>query len=210
MAKWNKHQVLQSVIYFLLLIILLTNCQCAALRNIKHEIAGPDHLHKTLYIATDFTPEEMQQIKEAAQEWEEKTHHFVIFDEVYYEPKEITPNISSGNNNVVMVNCFLGMQCIQEMDEAVKKEHPNASTLYGIGLYVPKSPNPMIYIASDRISTWHEYKTATLHELGHSLGLDHDEKDNQAIMYYAPSAQHLTDEDIREFCKLHGCEFPLK
>lgn len=75
--------------------------------------------------------------------------------------------------------------------------HGAAATTY----YEPDSANNEMHYSDSR--TPNEVRTDFLHEIGHSLGMEHL-SDPTAIMYaYTNNTQHLTENDLQAYWNLH-------
>ena len=78
-----------------------------------------------------------------------------------------------------------------------------------LGLFDKKSIIPCIILVSNRILE-NDYKAVVLHELGHSLGLEHNEGINGIDTLMYPSidlgSNHITFRDGQQFCKLYHCD----
>jgi hypothetical protein len=77
-----------------------------------------------------------------------------------------------------------------------------------LGFYDPSTPViPTIWIVQDRIQFDYEYEAVVMHELGHSLGLQHEPLHEDTLMY--PEIQGImciTQWDLKKFCKIYGCD----
>jgi predicted Zn-dependent protease len=152
--------------------------------------------NKILYIDPEFNEYEKIMIKEAALEWELKTNHIVKYHVIVmdYETKIDYKNGIIINKvsefNIDVISCDRG--------------HGN----YTLGYYSKEKTMPYIGLIYDRI-TAKELKPVILHELGHSLGLAHNEKDEDMDTLMYPTidigASEITEKDLKNFCKIHKC-----
>lgn len=77
-----------------------------------------------------------------------------------------------------------------------------------LGFYDQSSPVvPTIWIVQDRIEFEEEYLAIVMHELGHSLGLEHTTHE-ETLMYpmIDGSIMCITQYDLKGFCKIYGCD----
>lgn len=165
----------------------------------------PTHVHTTLFLDRNFDDTEKDIIIEAALEWGQATNGIVEYDIVEL-PTKNKVDLKSG---VLLVKVSPDYPDIQLLDQ-----YKNSTTL---GYFEGRRYSPYIEIVADRIST-DKYKAVVLHELGHSLGLEHLEGlDNaDALMYPYTSikigdmiiptgSDHVTEKDLIQFCSLYHC-----
>ena len=155
------------------------------------------YMRKTLFLDRTFTEDEVEYITSAALEWTDKTNHTIDFNVV------ILPNMEEffGPDDILVVKASPDYP-----DILVKDIESGNATL---GLYTSKIDMNVIYLVSSRITN-EKYKAVMLHELGHALGLDHNEgwEGINTLMYaYADlSASHITNKDLIIFCEKYKCK----
>lgn len=157
----------------------------------------PNHIQKTLFLDRYLRADEVDFITKSALEWSEATNHVVDFNVVTL-PHE---NITITDNDIIVMS--------------ISPDHPDIIALdvennfITLGYYNPNTPIPSIYLVSDRISD-EDYIAVVLHELGHSLDLEHNEGlDGIGTLMFPDisfAANHITVDDLRHFCKLYHCE----
>lgn len=166
----------------------------------------PDHVHITLYLDRNFYDYETDAITKAALEWSEATNHIVEYD-IIQLPVEGKIKYS---DSLFIVKKAPDDPKILLMDFAEKNET--------LGVYEPQGL-PSISLVADRLAD-DNYKEVVLHELGHSLGLEHLEgQDNMdALMFpytnveldngdiIPAGSDHITEKDLIAFCKLYRCD----
>lgn len=151
--------------------------------------------HKILFIDNHFSDNEIEIIKESANEWSNKTHNIIKFD-IEKMPSKKHLNL---NNDVLIIPVTSNFPDIIITD----KFYDCDCTL---GFYNNKGPINFIEIATDRISD-NNYKNVVLHEIGHSVGLTHN--NNIGTLMYPTvqfTADYITEDDLVEFCKLYKCD----
>jgi len=157
----------------------------------------PNHIHTTIYLDRNFNDVEVEYIMQAAWEWTETTNHIAEFDVVQLP----THDKVDVEHALIMVKVSADYPDIIIMDN-IKK----TTTL---GYYDSKSVLPFIALVQDRLDDFN-YKEVVLHELGHSLGLEHvdGEKGMLTLMYpYVDlGADHITQTDLEQFCELYHCD----
>lgn len=154
----------------------------------------PTHFHKTLYLDPSFSPQEKAIIAEVAKEWTENTNHIAEFD-IAQLP----------SNKVDLVNGILVLRVSHRYPEIVLLNAllPEGNEM--LGLFNNRKIVPRLELIMDR--TGDDTDVVALHELGHAVGLGHNEKPF-TLMYpmIEMGSNHITDEDLEEFCKLYRCQ----
>lgn len=157
----------------------------------------PNYVHKTLFLDRNFAPEEIEYITEGALAWNEATNHTVEFDVVVLPNKETPIEV----DDIVFIKVNPDYPDIILLDNL---NHHNT-----LGLYDERARIHTIELVSDRISD-EDYPGVVMHELGHALGLKHNEGlDGIGTLMY-PSvdlgANYITQDDLKNFCKLYHCD----
>lgn len=168
--------------------------------------AYPSHAHITLYIDRTFDNMETDAIMKAAWEWSEATNHIIEYDIIQLPTKEKVKH----KNSIFIVKRSPDDPQIILMDLVGHNET--------LGVY-EKNRLPTIAIVSERLND-SNYKEIVLHELGHSLGLEHLEslEDLDALMFpytnmkledgtiIPTGSEFITKKDLIQFCKLYHCD----
>ncbi len=153
-------------------------------------------VHKTLYVDRNMTEEEMAVIVSSAWEWHATTKGMVIYDVIKLPSKNI--DVQNG-----IVICLVSPDFPEVID--LDTQRPDANHL----AYYKRAPMPYIGVIPDRIPI-KDYRTVIIHELGHSLGLKHNEgiAGIGTLMYPDMDfeANYITDTDLENFCKLYNCD----
>jgi hypothetical protein len=151
-------------------------------------------VHKILYIDRHFTDEEFAIITGAALQWHLATKSLVSYDVVRMPHRNIDIN-----NSIFVINITPDFPEVVEQDTA-------SEVGSNMGFYDTKYRVPYIGLIPARIDD-KDYMTVVMHELGHSLGLSHDEEPD-TLMYPSTDvgANTITDRDLQNFCKLYHCD----
>jgi hypothetical protein len=158
------------------------------------------HIHRTIYIDRRFNIEEARIIQEAAIRWTEATNHIAEVDTVIMPaPIEETDHSLS----IIILDVSPDFPSVIAMDAA---DH----TLT-VGIYTSlELEYPTILIVTDRLLDSSTFQKVVMHEIGHSLGLQHLEgKENLYTLMYPMTtwmADGVTPKDLVLFCKVYHCD----
>lgn len=166
--------------------------------------AGVEHtlpIHKTLYLTREIYDDQIFHITEAAMEWREVTNGDVVFD-IKMLPQQ---DISWGDSIIVM-------NVTPDEPEIIILDVTNRHTT--LGLYNTNNGLPAIELVDERI-TEDDYTSVVLHEMGHSLGLEHPDTPSDpdrgigSLMYSSIlfGNRHITTFDLKQFCHLYHCDW---
>lgn len=155
-----------------------------------------NHVHKTILLDRNFDEDEVEFITIAAMEWTEATHHVAEFDVVQL------PAVGEqlGKDTILMASVGL--------DDPDILIHETETHHADLGLQTTRNGIAVIKLVSERIPNKY-YKEVVLHELGHALGLEHNEGldgiDTLMYPFIELSAPQITPIDLDNFCKLYHC-----
>lgn len=165
----------------------------------------PEHVHVTIYLQRDFDDFEQEKIISAAYKWSVATDYRVEYDIVQLPTKEKMQK----ENVLYFVKISPDHPSIIVMDSLKK-----ATTL---AYYDDQYGPPTISLVTDRMLD-DRYEEIVMHELGHSLGIDHlDGLENMDTLMFPytniivdggsipAGSDHITPKDIEAFCKIHHC-----
>lgn len=161
----------------------------------------PSHIHKTLFLDPKFSSAEKEDIILAAIEWSNATNHIVSLDVV---------SIPAPDDLMDQTSILVIRSEYYDPDIIIKDATSKALTL---GLHFETDGLEVIKLVPERIAnkaSQFAFKTVVLHEIGHSLGLDHNEGLAGIGTLMSPfidnDADHITHKDLVNFCKLYHCD----
>jgi predicted Zn-dependent protease len=156
-----------------------------------------------LYISNRFDDEEVKLIEASALEWENKTHHIITYHIYYNFDVSKYKQINTNMHSIIFVKLSKYSQQVNDMDRY--QGHGRTQIL---GLYDSTKEIPVIFIVYDRMLGQAYYQGTIMHELGHSLGLDHIQMED-TLMYPTMdhSSRHISSRDLQEFCKIYNCDY---
>jgi len=160
-------------------------------------IPSEEPLTKTIYIDNTFDEYDEMVITDAAEEWRQATKGRVNYTVVRLPVKDMDLESS-----IVMVKITEYNPEVLYLD----KRDGN----YTLAFYNQVDGIRYIALVEDRIPE-NLYREILLHEFGHSLGLQHPEKNTGQDTLMYPTTDHeasyITDTDLYNFCLLHHCHF---
>ena len=156
-----------------------------------------NHVHTTIYVDRNFNDIEQEYIIEAAMEWGTATNHVAEFDVVQLPTRE----------KIDVEHALIFIKVSADYPDIIIMDNIKKTTT--LGYYDSKSALPYIALVSDRLDDFN-YKEVVLHELGHSLGLEHIEGEEGMLTLMYPyvdlGSDHITEKDLEQFCKLYHCD----
>jgi hypothetical protein len=192
--------------FTLLILIILSICVgCKSkLTDIKSPISSLLADERVVYIENSYGPYEKIEIINALHSWECNTGNmvkYIIVDNYDYS-YSIDPY-----HSLLILKANTQTPEIKAVDDyliASKSERRAA------GLFVPRDTThpDRIMLVSERVFLSSYFKVMA-HELGHALGLAHDESMDSIMYGHADqNAGHITMNDLIQFCFLYHCSPP--
>jgi len=153
----------------------------------------------TLYITNTYTDIEKILIIDAAMEWNRKSKGIINFS-IELEPFKII-DLSKG---ILLLSVNKYDPDIVYLDVA--------TGMFGnaIGITSDNGIVPYIKTVSERINTGVMFRGTILHELGHYIGLSHNDTEDgkNTLMYYAVQggSTDITHYDLMKMCEIYECD----
>jgi predicted Zn-dependent protease with MMP-like domain len=197
-----------SILFCLLAIIIAgQGCRNGPILGEPANATLPQVFHplfRNVYIPDDFSKEQIQDIEEGLHEWERKTSGSVSFNIIEHYDKRIVPSLTIRRSVIVILDIPADAPMVLQLDERESKRAGQKRNV--LGFYNENDPLPTVNIVSSRVMTKELFISVFLHEIGHSLGLDHNPM-RGTLMYpdQELSAKHIMPEDLSSFCQLHPC-----
>jgi predicted Zn-dependent protease len=143
---------------------------------------SPSH-HYDVYIDPAFKEEQQQSINNALLEWQFDTNQTVTFTVV---------------NQKVSYNPII---VIMASDKEYFRKHHHSTTV-GVANFRGIDTNIFIDVNQNK----RNFHQISLHELGHALGLEHDDRHTVMYEWTDGASSYLTCKDMKAFCKEWNCD----
>lgn len=144
---------------------------------------------ETAYVWIDdpdgkFTPEQVEIIHQAVEEWEIALNGFINFE--FIDGK--------GPDALIVIRADSHENIVEDRGHDIVLAYTD---------YVPWEQGGGITLPFDFSNE--AFHGLLLHELGHTLGLEHDTPDTLMHWKYRPEVNHITCGDIEQFCEQNLC-----
>lgn len=155
-------------------------------RDLTYRFISPTRAYNT-YVGSGFTKEQEQMVRDAMMEWQTSTRETVRFNEYRI--------VNYSQSVIVILPSY--------QNELARKYGKNE---IGRDNWFGSDNEAFIAIDLDK----RDFYETTLHEIGHALGLDHDDApahEHKQVMnkHSDLSSDHLTCLDMRAFCRVWDC-----
>jgi Matrixin len=147
-----------------------------------------------------FSNDEFLLIAAAAIRWTRATNHIIEYDVIKLP---ILDKWETAQPNDVII-------------DIVSPDYPDVISLdtfnrqSTLAYYNGRGTAPMIGIVEERIANFEDFQQVILHELGHSIGLKHNEgiEGIDTLMYpnIDLASRLITQDDLINVCKLYKCD----
>lgn len=179
-----------------------------SLIDLGFEIRAPDFLFnipeehfsfkvkKRIYADSQFTEEERISILQAADDFYEFSNHWFEF-EISFDLDNTDEEFIKEHH--VLIRADSNHPLVLESDSSL------VSNTLGL-CYYRENFNISLYLVHERLKSHIAYKTTTLHELGHFLGLNHTLGKSIMNRYNSKNILYPTYIDAKEFVKHYKCK----
>jgi hypothetical protein len=189
-----------SFICSIIIIILSIYAITVHHKTENNTVTKRTHIEKVIYIDRKFNPQQKNLIHIAATEWQNKTKGIVKFTIA-------TLPVSTLNvDNSVVINCVS-----PDDPEIIFVDAIAGGTSQHLGLTNMSAIIPNVKIVDSRITSSHTFKSVILHELGHVIGLKHNEGTHglNSVMFSSADfgSDSITSVDLENFCTVYQCNY---
>jgi hypothetical protein len=193
------NEILNNALKILIVAMLFRNVLIETSAFIRTNFIGPEYTHYDIYVPSNFDERDIRSMEYAANEWEEKTHHIVVFKFFNHIDNS---TITDRTHSVFIMKANANNGVIKNMDKQLSELEPRLT----LGLYNPNYRIPVIILVPDRIDDDESYQAVIMHEFGHAFGLGHNVQ-KETLMYETinDGSSHITKNDLIEFCRLYYC-----
>lgn len=187
---------------FVLSVIVLAGVWSVAITVWPGPKVYPAHVHKTLYVDRYLDDDTFEAISYAAIRWSVGTNHIIDYD-VVRMPITDHKEIADPEASIVIVGVS------PEYPDVIQSDTENGEST--LGIYKERcTALPVIELVLDRILDPDTLEMVLMHEMGHSVGLKHNEgMDGVGTLMYPDvmlGADFITVTDRENFCKLYNCD----
>lgn len=187
--------------------VLIAGCSTQCPIPPRLSVQGRPIVDVHVYVEPGFTERERANIVNGIMMWERATNGLVTWHLLPYDPAKTLPP-PGGRHDGVEERTILFRRATSD-DAWVKKwdaEH-KPKTLLGLCQGNSLKEVTWLWLVENRLTTPTAETIIAAHEFGHAIGLDHiSDKASTMSEFYNTSVSCLTEKDLVEFCKKHGCD----
>jgi predicted Zn-dependent protease len=190
--------ILPKLLVFALIFVSAQFTRELLVRPLIVHTVGPFKIEKHLYVDESFNLEETMLIVSAAKEWEKKTNGIVTF--------RVSLFTTAGNYLTLKDSKAIAITKMSPYDSFIEDVEDEQGKI--LGVRTKRFPIEIVVIVPDRMKgDYLEFNSTTLHELGHSLGMQHN-LTKWTLMYPSDEfgAYSITNEDLKQFCLIYFCD----
>jgi len=191
-------RICKNLVIFTFLFTLTQMTRELIFRPIVVNTVGPIKVERHFYVDEAFDMSENFLIASSIAEWEKKTGGILTFRVHYFT--------TAGEFLTIKDRKAIAITKMSIYDPFVEEVEEEQGKL--LGLHTKNFSTEIIILNTERFSGDPlEFRSTTMHEIGHALGLEHSAH-KYTLMY--PSADyaalHITKKDLIQFCYLHLCK----
>lgn len=164
------------------------------------------HVHKYVHIDPQFGGIERRIIQESLEEWTRVTSGFISWT-VKEWPEDYATHATISEPEENSTNCSKHLLIMRSLSDDAMIINIETTLGSGISGYAYGSNEPCgveyILLVTDKLDNHSYFRLVVLHELGHVLGLEHNEQ--MSVMSYKNMiyANGITKYDLEQLIKIH-------
>lgn len=166
---------------------------------LRKKVFGPTEVHKTIYVNDSFDDGDFVLIQQAAKEWETETHGIAHINVVKGYDDYLAKSIVNDQSSMLIIRTGIWNPLVVLLDDRLH------TTI--LGYFFDESGPQTIIVVPARMTSEEYYRGVMIHEIGHSLALNHLDKDDTIMVSSMDrSSYHLSKADIDWFCRAYYCD----
>lgn len=150
----------------------------------------PTFIHRRIKIDKEFSHDQKREIIHSLEQWKDSLHG--IFD---FSIVDSNFDLITEDDHVDTIIFLRG----KSNDQLVKTiDYVEGVKVWGYAYFSAKNP-AVILLMPDRIGSLHDFKNISLHEIGHTFGMNHTSDRSSVMAKYYIGADKLTHTDLSAF-----------